>query len=109
MDWSERKHYRKGSLIHTCYGYNKVISKIERDGTVITEDDRHCDFVHCCSAPKSREEIVNYFLKSWGSKKGTKMAKDYWPPSGGEVLDIVNRLKKGDRVFNKKGCLIHEV
>lgn len=95
---------KKGDIIHTCSGYNKIVKEVEEDGTIVTEDRCNCDFGHCCSKPFTREQIVEYFNR-WGSKEGMKEAKKWWDDDH-ELFRIIRALKAGKRVFDDKGLLV---
>lgn len=99
--------FKPGDLIHTCQGYNEIIAEIEDDGTVVTKGGHRCDFDHCCSLPTTRQQIVNYFLKQWGTEEGLKKARGWWDKDH-QIFKIIKALKKGKRVFDDRGCLIKE-
>lgn len=107
----------EGVLIHTCRGYNEVISEItpiimdyagpnhqlKRGWYVIdldieTADGGNCSLAHCCTYPPlSKEEVLAYF------QARSKVESDW--DFGAQDNRLLDAVRNGEDPFDENGCV----
>ena len=104
----------EGSLIHTCRGYNEVITEITpiamdygiQKGWYLVDldietDKGTCSLWHCCTfPPPTREEILAYFQR----RASVETEWDF----GEQDNRLLEAVKNGEDPFDENGCVKKE-
>lgn len=104
----------EGDLIATCRGYNERIMAVgteihnTKSGSFVWDIELYfdsgnsCSLRNCCSLPESKEEILKYW-RGWANRPD--YAEEWL---GGESLQILQAIRRGEDPFNEDGTLNKE-